>query len=220
MNISEKSIAYAFIANGIHLYFSEEDFFLVSRLVCKDCGDYWYMNLTECFICGALNPFLYKCNSCGSFQSITKSSHKCSNCDSEELFMTCPNPDCLSNTDTDILSEANKFGGVFNKNSGLLISQQYCLNCGSKSHVYKTFRIFVRAVKSKTVKFDTLEINREIITDNDYLIIKYLANKDSIKYRLYKIQEIIGKVLELDNLHDNFNGIVSELYPMKKEKVK
>jgi len=214
MKIDLKSIGYAFIANGVQVYFSEYDHFLVSKLICLDCGDSWYMNLTECFICGAINPFLFQCKSCGSFESITKSSKKCSKCTSDGLFMVCANPDCLSNKDPEINKEANGYGGVFNKDSGLLIAQQYCLNCGSKHHIYKTYEIFVRKVSNSRVYFSELEIDPSEVSENTYTIIKYKNSDNTLKYRLYKTKDILGRTFELDNLKDNFQSIVNELFPV------
>lgn len=214
MKIDEKSIAYAFIANGIQIYLGE-NYFLASRLVCLKCGEYWYMNLTECFLCGAKNPHLFQCISCGSFQSITKSNQKCNNCDSsDDLFMVCPNPECISNNNDNIKEKANTYGGALNKDSGLSISQQYCLNCGSKYHWYKSYKIYVRCVPNRKVKFEDLNITPDSLSDSSYLLIKYKQNEKSIEYGLYKIREIVGKAFELNSLEDSFAEIVSELFPV------
>lgn len=215
MNIDEKSIAYAFIANGVQIYLNEEEHFIVSKLICFKCGDPWYMNLTECFLCGAINPFLYRCSDCGAFQSITKSGNECSQCRSEELYMVCPNQDCISNKNTAIFSEANDYGGVFNKESGLLISQQYCLTCGSKYHTYKNYDIYVRTSNIEELDFKELKINPDNISDKAYLIIKYKPNNATLKYGLYKIEDIINRKFTLKNLKDNFGSVVAELYPTK-----
>lgn len=213
IEIDEKSIAYAFVANGVQIYLSDNGYFLASKLACMDCGESWYMNLTECFLCGTINPYLYTCASCGAFQSITKSTSSCSECGSSELYMSCPNTECISNTNETIFSEANGFGGIFNKNSGFSIAQQHCLNCGSKHHVYKNYKVYVRSVDNTEIRFNDLEIESDHISDNSYLIIKY-KNDEEIKYRLYKISDISGTNFVLDNLKDKFTDIVSELYPV------
>ena len=217
MNNDDKSIAYAFIANGVQIYLNEEDHFLVSKLICVDCGDSWYMNLTECFLCGAINPFLYRCSECNKFQSITKSGDKCSNseCGSEELYMVCPNPECLSNTNANIFKVANAFGGVFNKESGFLIAQQFCLSCGSKHHTYKNYEIYVRVISKDSGDFKELNIDSNNISDNSYLIAKYKPDAKTLKYGLYKIKDIVDKTFKLNNLKDNFGLVVSELYPKR-----
>jgi len=213
----EKSIAYAFIANGVQIYLNEEeDFFVISKLVCQDCNNSWYMNLTECFLCGAVNSFLYKCSSCGEFQSITKSNNKCSNCNSTDLYMVCPNKNCISNTNKEVFKEANDYGGVFNKNSGLLISQQYCLNCGSKYHKYKNYEIYVRSTKSSKIDFKKLNIDINKLSENSYLIIKYHNEENKVKYSLYKVKDIINKDFSLDDMENHFSSIVMKLYPVQK----
>jgi hypothetical protein len=215
MNNNEKSIAYAFIANGVQIYLNENEPFIVSKLVCAECGDAWYMNLTECFLCGAINPFLYQCSSCKTFQSITKSSNQCSKCRSNKLYMVCPNPKCVSNTNKDLFSSANSYGGVFNKESGLLIAQQYCLTCGSKHHIYKNHSIYVRVSNKKEINFNDLEINPDGISNNSYLIVKYKPNSSTLYYELFNINDVINKRVILKNLKDNFKNIVAELYPIR-----
>jgi len=218
MNNDEKSIAYAFIANGVQIYLNdEEDFFIISKLICNECGNSWYMNLTECFLCGSKNSFLYRCSKCGKFQSITKSNNKCNNCGSNELFMVCPNPNCVSNKDSQILQEANNYGGVLNKNSGLIIAQHYCLNCGSNFHRYKNYKIYVRKIEKENVPFNELKIDTNKISESSFLIIKWIK-KGTIKYGLYKIQEVVGKTLTPKEIYENFSDMVSFLYPIKQPK--
>ena len=197
MNNDNKSIAYAFIANGVQIYLNDEDHFLVSKLICVDCGNSWYTNLTECFLCGAINPFLYRCSSCGKFQSITKSGDECSNCRLKDLKMVCPNPDCLSNTNKDISKEANKYGGIFNKESGLSIAQQFCLSCGSKHHTYKNYEIHVRVADKDEIEFKKLNIFSKYMSNNSYLIVKYKPNTKTLKYGLYRIKDIHSKKFKL-----------------------
>lgn len=214
MNNDEKSIAYAFISNGVQIYTGKDEYFIVSKLICKDCGDGWYMNLTECFLCGVINPFLYRCSKCQTFQSITKSNNICNKCGSEELFMVCPNKDCLSNKNKELFIESNKFGGIFNHDSGLMTSQHYCLNCGSEYHQYKNFKIYVRVIDNDEFNFNELLIKKENISENSYLILKHHTGK-SLKYGLYSLKDIIDKKIKIDNLKDNFSIIVSQLYPIK-----
>ena len=128
--------------------------------------------------------------------------------------MACPNPDCLSNNDDTVKEEANDFGGVFDKNSGLRIAQQYCLNCGSKHHRYKNYKIYVRSVNTKEVKVEDLKINADYVSDKSYLIIKFKDN-DKIEYGLYKIKDLVSEKFELTNLKDKFSDIVNELFPVK-----
>jgi len=215
MNNESKSIAYAFIARGVQIYLNERGYFLISKLVCSNCGNSWYMNLTECFLCGAINPFLFKCADCGSFQSITKSSGRCSECGSSQLYMMCPNPDCISNTDEEIRREANSFGGCFNKKSGLLIAQQYCLNCGSQYHKYKSFKIIIRTIDSPKVKISSLNFP-ENIPEELFSIFRY-KDGDRIKYYISKVKAIT-KDFEINNFMNSFNEVADYFYPVLRVK--
>ena len=215
MKIDDRSIVYALIANGVQIYFSDDDYFIASKLICVECGYPWYMNLTECFLCGEINKFLYRCSDCFTFQSITKSNMKCKECGSSNLYMMCSNPDCLSNKDIEIKNRVYKLGGVFDKNSGLLIAQQYCINCGSNFHEYKNYKIVIRIVNDEEFDYDSLNINEDMVSDNSYLIIKYKPNELILKYESFPIKDILGKKVSLNNLKDKFEDIVNELFPIK-----
>lgn len=217
MNNETKSIAYAFIANGVQIYLDDkEDEFITSKLVCSDCGGPWYMNLTECFLCGAINKFLYRCANCGEFNSITNSSIKCSKCGSNELYLACPNENCISNRDKELAKEINKFGGVFNKKSGFLISQQYCLYCGSQLHVYKNYKIKVFTATSGALSMDETRLNASKLGENSYVIIRR-KKEGKILYGVYKTSEIEGKNIVLNDLYDNFTNVVQFLYPIRRQ---
>lgn len=214
MEINNKSIAYAFIANGVQIFLNDKDYFIASKLVCSDCGDSWYMNLTECFLCGSKNPFLFKCSSCSSFQSITKSSGKCNSCHSEDLFMMCPNENCISNKDNEINKEANGFGGVFNRDSGLLIAQQYCLNCGSQKHQYKDYKVFIRIIDTKEFTLQDLNLDMNDFTKDSILIVKYKSKESNLQYCLLKHKDLTTQRIKLGNLKNSFSDIVNELFPV------
>jgi len=214
MNNDEKSIAYAFIANGVQIFLDEnKDSFTALKLVCEDCGESWYMNLRECFLCGAINSFLFRCSECSTFQSITKSNGSCSKCGSDNLYMACPNEACLSNTDEKIREQANGFGGVFNNESGLLIAQQYCLKCGSNLHRYATYEIYVRKVNKNTLTLKELNLDIHKLEQDSRIIIKYVKD-NLIKYALLSKKDLKDKI-SLNNLKDSFGEIVNELYPIK-----
>lgn len=216
MNRYVKSIAYAFIANGVQVYFSDSDSdsdFIVTKLLCSDCGESWYMNLTECFICGSINTFLYKCQECGAFQSITKSVHKCNICGSTKLSMACANDECLSNTDKKLSAEINDYGGVFNKNSGFLISQQYCLNCGSQIHEYRSYRIKVEIMRRVGDRIDVNSLSDRIWTENTRLLVK-MRNGNRILYGIYKLSELPNGHFDQQSMTYDFSEIVKRLYPV------
>ena len=214
MNNKTKSIAYAFVANGVQIYLGEEeDQFITSKLICFDCGGSWYMNLTECFLCGSINKFLYRCSKCGEFVSITNSSRACSNCGSEDLYMACPNVDCISNKDDELSKEINQYGGVFDKESGFLISQQYCLYCGSQSHVYWNYTIKVITVTSDELSATETRLNALVGESNSYVVIRRKRDK-KMYYGVYKASEFDGKNIVLNELYDNFTKVVDFLYPV------
>ena len=189
-----KSIAHAAIAHGIFIYLptGNKNYILGSRLVCAECNEPWYMNLTECFICGAVNPFLYRCDNCRAFSSITKASDKCDNCDQQRtLHQECPNPKCLSNTDKEVHIAINNMGGVFNRNSGFRISLQRCLNCGSQHQIYEARRIFVFTLSSTKVDKTNLRIDDpEVISSYSFVIFRVLEN-DKIKYSVLRLSEYL-----------------------------
>lgn len=213
MNRETKSIAYAFIASGVQIYFGDEnDLFVTSKLICSNCGGPWYMNLTECFLCGSLNDFLYKCAECDSFTSITNSSVKCSKCGSTDLYLACPNPDCISNTDNQLSQEIKELGGVFNKESGFLISQQYCLFCGSQLHKYMNYKVKVIETVPDSISLEATRLDPTISKENSYLIIKKKEN-GKISYGICNPINIRNPKKEVNTWYDNFEELVKLLYP-------
>lgn len=205
MNRELKSIQYAFIANGFQIFNSDEDdnCFIVSRLICWDCQEPWYTNLTECFICGTINPYLYRCTSCGKYQSITKSTSTC-DC-GNKLYMMCPNEDCISNKNQNLQKEINALGGVFNKNSGMQISQQYCIKCGGHLHYYRTYKIQLITISEKS-KINLSQITKEFGVD--FILIK-IKGQSKILYKLINPED--QKTNNLENVN-SFSEIIDQLY--------
>ena len=217
-----KSIAHATIANGIHIYIptGNKNYIVGSRLVCAGCNEPWYMNLTECFICGAVNPFLYRCENCRAFSSITKASDKCSNCNQQEtLHPECPNPQCPSNTNDEIHEAVNKMGGVFNKRSGFRISLQRCLNCGSQFHVYQIRKIIVFTLSSTKVDKTKLQIDDlEVLSTHSFIIFRIIEN-DKIKYAFFKLDEYLmaENNFELLHIYDDFGKVLDKIFSMEND---
>lgn len=212
-----KSIAHATIANGIHIYVPEGDknYVVGSRLACAECNEPWYMNFTECFICGAVNPFLYRCDNCESFVSITTARRTCSSCGKPRtLHLECPNPKCLSNTDKTVHDAINKMGGVFHKSSGFRISSQYCLNCGSQHHKYQVRRISVFTVPSRKVDKKSLSIDDpEVLFPFSFIIFR-IRGKNGIEYSFLKLKEYlgIGKSFELSEIYKDFAKVLGQIF--------
>jgi len=213
MDISTKSVAYSFIAEGANIFLSESDYFLVSKLICLKCGADWYMDITECLFCGTLNPFLYYCYNCNKYQSIAKKG-KCIECEGT-LVKKCCNDECITNQNYDIFKEK---GGVFGNNVKARIAMQYCLNCGSNHHKYETFKIFLKRFEKDEFYFEDLGIKKRDISNNSRLLIKYKPGADPPKYRIYKFEEIYnGDLIKITNLTDNFTDIYNELFKIKSE---
>lgn len=130
MNNSLKSIAYAFIARDLEVYIpdGEPNSIVISKLICSNCGQYWHTSLTECYLCGEINYFLYRCVKCGRRHSLTNSTTKCKVCKGK-LVKECVNENCPSNRNKDIRSLTRREGGVFdNQNSKFLYFTQSLCN--------------------------------------------------------------------------------------------
>jgi len=212
-----KSIAHASIANGIHIYVpeGEKNYIIGSRLVCAECNEPWYMNFTECFICGAMNPFLYRCDSCKSFNSITKSAGGCNNCGKRDtLHQECPNPKCLSNTNTKVHKAINMMGGVFNKQSGFRISLQHCLNCGSKYHMYKVRKLSVFTTSSTKMDITNLRVDDQEVLSTYSFVIFRITEKDKIKYSFLSLSEYLQKKnnFQLSHIYHDYGKMLKEIF--------
>jgi len=217
-----KSIAHAAIANGVQIYIptGNKNYIIGSRLVCAECNEPWYMNLTECFLCGAINPFLYRCDNCGAFSSITKASDRCDSCGEQgTLHQECPNPDCVSNTNKSVKKAINSMGGVFNKYSGFRISSQRCLNCGSQFHLYQVRRIIVFSVCSEMIDKSKLHIDDpEVLSKYSYIIFRILKNGE-IKYSFLPLSEYARKenVFSITQVYDNFGEVIKEIFNKERD---
>lgn len=221
MERDAKSIFHAAIAHGIHVYIpaANKNYFIGSRLVCSKCGEPWYMNFTECFCCGAPNPFLYRCDNCGSFNSITGATFKCVNCEKEgTLHQECPNPVCITNTDKSIHIAVNAQGGVFARNSGFRTSSQYCLNCGSHSHVYQVRKISVFTLASTKVKKDELRLDdQDLLPLCSYIIFRILKI-DRIAYSTMRLSEFLDSenTFDIVNLYTDFGEVIGQIFKLDK----
>lgn len=212
-----KSIAYACISKGVQIYLPDEDGYIIgSRLVCADCNEMWYMNLTECFLCGAINPFLYHCEDCGAYVSITNAGKKCNSCGEENsLHLECPNPKCLSNTNKKLKNLVNGKGGVFSRESGFLISLQYCLKCGSQYHRYQVRKLFIKTINGDAInKNDLINSENEKLDSFSFVIFRR-QDKEDIKYAVHKSDEIIfdkNDKFVIKNFKNDFEKIVNEIF--------
>ena len=215
-----KSIAYASISKGVQIYLPDKDGYVIgSRLVCADCNEMWYTNLTECFLCGAINPFLYHCEDCGAYVSITNAGKKCNSCGEENsLHLECPNPKCLSNKNTKLKKVINAKGGVFDKESGFLISLQYCLKCGSQYHHYQVRKLFIKTIKDEEIyKSDLISSDNEKLDYFSFVIFRK-QDKENIKYAVHKLDGINfdkNDKFTVKNFHEDFEKIIDEIFLKK-----
>ncbi len=193
MNISTKSVAYFLISRGFNIFITEEtNAFLAQRHICKDCTSPWYMDLTECFLCGSYNPYIYKCNNCNKYFSITGTVKNCPTC-RQKLIQCCINDSCLSNTNTSVSTQINtKYKGVFDGDSCFNTAQMHCINCGSTLNKYITFN--VKVCDASNVD----EINsflKQNLSQFDIIVIKLKTNS-GVKYKTLKPAEIAGEIKE------------------------
>lgn len=205
-----KSISYAFVANDINIYIpdNEDDCFIAEKLVCTKCNSPWHTSLLECYFCGELNYYLYRCTACGKKYSITNSNVKCScgNSDSK-LIKACVNEECPTNTNEIIRNLALKEGGVFNLSSTFNLSLNYCVKCGSVSNYYKTFRTFVFNKQKYSCINHFLE-DHDAKKGNLLLFKDYVGG--NLKYG-YSIYEPENDSLPLCN-YDKIQPIINELF--------
>jgi hypothetical protein len=217
-----KSIAHAAIAHGFYVYLpiDTKNYFIASRLVCAECNEPWYTNLTECFLCGAINPFLYRCDSCKSFSSITKASSLCDNCGKKgHLHKECPNPECPTNNNPIIHEAVNSLGGVFEKYSGFSISLQYCLKCGSQFHQYQVRRIFVFTLSSTKVNKSDLSIDDpDVLLSNSWVIFRLMKN-DQRAYAYLELRDYLQARdnFELTRIVNDFGEMINEIFDKRRD---
>ena len=210
-----KSIAYASISKGVQIYIPDKDGYIIGcRLVCSECNEPWYMNLTECFVCGAINPFLYHCNNCGTHVSITNAGKRCNKCEKENtLHLECSNPNCLTNKNDDIHNLINEKGGAFDKNSGFLISLQYCLKCGGQFHKYQVRKLIVKTVEKDVINKKELTLDYSDLDSSTFLIFRYTSEK-GLLYSILKLSDLrkLPDTIKLKEFKKDFEEVIYEIF--------
>ncbi|EHO84455.1 hypothetical protein [Fusobacterium ulcerans] len=227
MQINLKSIIYSLIAKEIQVYIPNEitDALYINNLVCSNCRNIWHTSLLECYFCGSLNSYLYKCSDCNKYIPITNSKKECPFCKSKKLYKICYNPDCISNTDENIKALTNKNNGVFDIHSTFNLSLQNCYHCGGKLNEYKSYLVFVCPDTLKIVNFEesyNLNILKEFLnrklTENEnykeeYVIFKIKDINDNIKYIFNEIKHFYDTNFEKkENLYESISEIIEVLY--------
>lgn len=137
ITLVKKSIMYKIISLGFPTYIGDNsDEFLITALICSNCGKLWSMSRTECMFCGTENPHIYKCRKCKQMYSITRTNKKCCG---RDLVKICINENCITNTNEVIRDFFDAKGGVFETNkSGATLNEMRCKHCGNKENEYKS----------------------------------------------------------------------------------
>ena len=159
MQTKSKSLAYAFIQNGISVYKTEDGIsFNAVLLKCTNCNRPWYDSLDECYFCGELRYYVYICPNCGREFS-PQGNQRCNICD-QDVKELCINTNCPTRTNVvpfNIPTTTDKHDGnytnlkemadfhklgVFGKATSFSLSLIYCTNCGNTSNNYKIIKVF------------------------------------------------------------------------------
>lgn len=132
-----EDIKYFFDKNGIEVYINDEakGEFLLALQKCTACSTPWNLEITQCFLCGAINPFLKRDRN-GIWKSITGSKG--------EGEYACINKDCPSNKNKEIKKLIKKhYGSVFLRGSIFNTSLENCIKCGNDEYNYTVIPLYV-----------------------------------------------------------------------------
>ena len=201
---------YSFVSNDVDVYSlddEDQNHFVITKLLCSKCHNYWHTSLLECYFCGELNYYLYSCTSCGKKYSITNSSIKCECRDAEsKLIKACVNPDCPTNNESKIKDLAVKQGGVFDLKSSLTLSLNYCVKCGNTSNHYETFRVFMiendeditNFIKQNSIDIGDVIILKKRDTTITYDFIKIVDKDQSYnpEFKFSNMRNLVEKIFE------------------------
>ena len=209
MDVNLKSLAYFFVSKGYAIYFNEEDpeTILLSRLVCKECGHPWYMDLTECFYCGMVNTYTAQCLECNRIYSITNARKSCTVCN-RKLFYACRNPECPSNTDPIVKSACNeRYSGVFDRDSPFSTALEHCINCGYDATRYEEINVYLLEVSGFSVT--QLDDRAKILNANSALKSNISrSEKGILVVRLRSGEEVSYSTSKLSDIKLDGNDII------------
>ena len=177
-----KSIYYKLISMGCDIFTDDnKNEFFVSRHSCANCKSPWYMNLTECFLCGMLNSYLFYCNTCDVYSSTTGGTVTCNKCRNKRKKI-CFNDKCISNKNGFKKEFNDKKNGVMDKSSPSSISQSHCINCGSSINLYLTSLVAVKEIENtKDLKISSNDKRYDCIIFVKKNTKKYLLTSPLIK---------------------------------------
>lgn len=200
-----EDIKFFFDKNGIEVYENDEtkgEFILVLPL-CNSCGTPWNLEITQCFLCGAFNPFI-KRNKQGIWKSITGAS-------GETAESACINKDCPSNKISEIKEAINKHyeGGVFKRGSIFNTSLENCVKCGDDEYNYMAVPVYVIISKSLDIKELSEELNSDIKSEIGPALIIF-RNDQELFYIYIKEGENMISNLQANNKKEDLNWILSK----------
>tara|TARA_B100000029_G_scaffold450211_1_gene474011 strand:+ start:807 stop:1430 length:624 start_codon:yes stop_codon:yes gene_type:complete len=159
---------FAFRAYEIDAFLEDSDDdnqFLASRLMCKDCNKFWETSLLECFFCNEINYYTKFCKVCKNKTTLTTVSTECPECQTSNPWIpNCVNESCISNTNQEIknfvqgkITSGKHEIGVFGAASGWNTSNSFCLACGSSKSHYVTHTVSLYECTAQTFQKNELD---------------------------------------------------------------
>lgn len=141
-----KDLLFAFVSHNYDVYNLDDRTAMIAQEVCSSCGTNWQKSIRECFYCGSLIPFVKICLNCKTQSSMTTSTKKCANCNSNQLAQSCINDDCPLYKDEELkkLIPMSKLAADEKSSSSAhTISHSTCLECKAGTSIFKTIIITI-----------------------------------------------------------------------------
>jgi len=184
-----KSISYKLISEGFDIYRTDQqNEILINKHCCADCKTSWNTDITECYFCGTINPYLYFCKNCKIFTSTKGGKKECKECNTLKQKI-CFNDSCVTNSEEfyNIFNiNLKNYEGVMSRESPCTVSQTYCFSCGSTNNI--NLAIIVKIIElnvdekikisAENLRFDYIIFTKK--EKKEYFICKpseYLINK-------------------------------------------
>lgn len=171
----------------VYLDSNNDQTLLLSLPRCNKCGNPWYFNISQCFFCGAIAPFIMKDKNDtknDTYISLTNAS--------ANRFYPCVNPDCLSNKNKEVYNMIkNNYNGVFDRKSPFNTTLENCIKCGNDSYTYDTALIKINIVNEESF---TINKNNEY----DGNIIRFYKEK-KVELRINNDKSLLSIFKQLAN---------------------
>jgi len=145
----------------VYLDSDNDSIIMLSLPRCSECGSPWYFNISQCFFCGAIAPFIMKDKNNRYISPTNASANR---------FYPCINPDCLSNKESISDMIKTKYNGVFDRKSPFNTTLENCIKCGNDYYTYDT-----AIIKVDIIKENNLQINE--CNNYDGNIIRFYKEK-------------------------------------------